>query len=44
MIEDLSDEVLDKLLEDHWREIKGILREQKRRRINENTIRHKANG
>jgi hypothetical protein len=37
MIKSLSDETLDQLLEDHWREIKGILKEQKRRRIVSNT-------
>lgn len=31
MIRELSDEVLDQLLRDHWREIQGILKELKRR-------------
>ena len=32
LIRGLSDEVIEKLIEDHWREIKGLMKEQKRRK------------
>lgn len=33
MLEELTNEQLEKLVADHWREIKGLLKEIKRRHV-----------
>jgi hypothetical protein len=37
MLDHLSDEQINLLIADHWREIRGLLREKKRRQIVPNT-------
>jgi hypothetical protein len=37
MLEVLTDEQINQLISDHWREIRGLLREKKRRQIVPNT-------
>jgi hypothetical protein len=35
MLDDLSSEQIEQLITDHWRELKGLLKELKRRRVSQ---------